>query len=44
MYFDGKTTVREVLLVYIQRAIKYGVPYNWLADVCFEEALDLALV
>jgi len=42
MYFDGIITVSEVLLVYIQRTIKYGISNRWLADVCFDEALELA--
>jgi hypothetical protein len=43
LLWDGRVTIVEVLLTFIERTIRYGYVNNWLSDIIFQEAFELAL-
>lgn len=38
-----EVSISQILLTYIERTVKYATVNCWLAEVCFKEALELAL-
>jgi hypothetical protein len=42
MLYEGKVTVMNVLLFFIERTIQIAYPMDMLADVNFEEAIKIA--
>ena len=40
LLYNKEATVEQILLTFIERTVDVGVKFNWIADVCFKEALD----